>query len=524
MHNVVDFSTIIFLLVCTFSSIAFVTEGQQNNFTSSASPQFEAEYLDYSQFGEQCIVREWKEIDRECVNSRRRHLNIFSGNVADPSRWPYIASIQELQKNYGDPYPGCFQHFCGATLISKNLVMTAAHCLWTEGDDIRHPDTNKGRFLKDLYVAMAPACRHMRGLERIRVSRYFIPDDFQPGIPGSSKQGGDIAILMLEQSVQNDEIPVNIEGYDPEQVKQEELTVLGWGDIWFGDTDLSIRHLRSANLKYLDSTTCNDTLLERSEGSRQLDTQQEFCALNSQADTCRGDSGGPIIYADPNNDPQKDIQIGISSWGLGQCGVLQQQQPGVYTNITQHLKWIQDVKLLGSLREEFLKSSSANVIQDTLVSANPNTDSFQQLKDVIVETEESTQVVDELRKVLLDDQAQNIFTIDFVINQTIKNANISIFNQNKSNVGAYDSVPQFVLPSPKPIQLEELAPFYQSECPSQDCYGNILFCCTNFNPQVGQECIASGQDSPITFGGYCDNGSTQYWISDDQLLQCACRI
>ena len=43
---------------------------------------------------------------------------IVGGRAARPHAWPFIAS---LQRRGG--------HFCGATLIARNFVLSAAHCL-----------------------------------------------------------------------------------------------------------------------------------------------------------------------------------------------------------------------------------------------------------------------------------------------------------------------------------------------------------------------------------------------------------
>lgn len=50
------------------------------------------------------------------------------GSEADPGRYPYAASLQRTQSH---------SHFCGGTLIAKDLVLTAAHCV--------HPDDGKAQ-------------------------------------------------------------------------------------------------------------------------------------------------------------------------------------------------------------------------------------------------------------------------------------------------------------------------------------------------------------------------------------------
>eukprot|EP01026_Neomeris_dumetosa_P043413 TRINITY_DN3639_c0_g1_i7.p1 TRINITY_DN3639_c0_g1~~TRINITY_DN3639_c0_g1_i7.p1 ORF type:complete len:436 (+),score=58.40 TRINITY_DN3639_c0_g1_i7:19-1326(+) len=418
---------------------------------------------------------------------------------------------------------GCFKHFCGATLIASNLVLTAAHCLWTESDDIRHPDKDKGRVLKDLYVAIAPNCRHMRGIERIRVSRYFIPDDFQPGIPGSTKEGGDIAILMLETSVSSDVPRLEIahrSDWNLNNIEGLPLTVLGWGDIWFGDNDLSLRHLRQATLKYLSPQECDKSLRKSSENRNTLDPKFEFCALNQASDTCRGDSGGPIIFEDPWGEPGNDVQIGISSWGLGQCGVFEKQEPGVYTNISEYSEWIEDIKALGMIREGFFNSSSDTVIKDQIQNLTANTDALRELKNTIIDSDQN-ELVEGLRKVLVDSDSTSPYTITIIKEQTVANAQSgspSVFVNESSQ--SSEKVPQFVLPPAKSLNYDLLNPLSEGDCPTQSCIGNVLLCCTYYSPQVGETC--SADTSPWFFGGYCSDGQKQYWVGLD--VQCTCQL
>ena len=53
-----------------------------------------------------------------------------------------------------------------------------------------------------------------------------------------------------------------------------------------------------------------------------------ICAERSNGKTCRGDSGGPLICVDDDNQP---ILTGITSWGSSGCS--QESTPSVFTEI-----------------------------------------------------------------------------------------------------------------------------------------------------------------------------------------------
>ncbi|XP_018013722.1 uncharacterized protein LOC108670741 [Hyalella azteca] len=75
-------------------------------------------------------------------------------------------------------------------------------------------------------------------------------------------------------------------------------------------------------------------------------TENMICAgdLDSNRDTCKGDSGGPLLCEDREN--QGRVQwavIGVTSFGVG-CGKL-----GIYTNVARFTSWIHEIMKQGNL-------------------------------------------------------------------------------------------------------------------------------------------------------------------------------
>ena len=58
---------------------------------------------------------------------------VVGGGPADPATWPYMAALYVQ----GDQSVWQSQ-FCGGTVVTPRLVVTAAHCLWNEDGTPAH--------------------------------------------------------------------------------------------------------------------------------------------------------------------------------------------------------------------------------------------------------------------------------------------------------------------------------------------------------------------------------------------------
>ena len=63
-----------------------------------------------------------------------------------------------------------------------------------------------------------------------------------------------------------------------------------------------------------------------------------LCALGAgKEDGCQGDSGGPLISLGNPNGGNKDVLVGLSSWGVA-CA--HDTLPGVYSRVSYSYKWM----------------------------------------------------------------------------------------------------------------------------------------------------------------------------------------
>ena len=57
---------------------------------------------------------------------------------------------------------------------------------------------------------------------------------------------------------------------------------------------------------------------------------------DSGRDVCNGNSGGPLVSQHKENFPEKDILVGVVSWGAS-CGI--SKYPGVYARVSSVDTW-----------------------------------------------------------------------------------------------------------------------------------------------------------------------------------------
>ena len=276
-------------------------------------------------YGNVIVHQSLHQADEECgqpaipPNNEQRIIN---GEEVVPHSFPWQVSI----KGKAD------EHYCGASILSPNWILTAAHCA-------------KIVFIGTYYGDVVVVGQHDRrdegeeGKQTITIAEKYIHPNYD-----SPDRAQDVALLKLVEpavmgpTVSPPCLPDLGDFGDSSSFPAGMSCILtGWGKVGPnenlpGDLYGQPWTLRQTNLPLLDDETCSDIYLEGADFNIQPTMQ---CAGGDGHTSCNGDSGGPLVC-------EKDgrwFQVGIVSFGPAPCD---SSIPAVYTRVAGFVDWIEE--------------------------------------------------------------------------------------------------------------------------------------------------------------------------------------
>ncbi|KAG8431167.1 hypothetical protein GDO86_019328 [Hymenochirus boettgeri] len=237
----------------------------------------------------------------------------MGGQDSMPGRWPWQVNIRD---NNGRLF--------GGSLITTNWVISAAHCF-------QETSRTYGVFVGSYKLEKPPYNTEIG----ILVKSVIIHPNYT-----SFKNGYDISLLELSNPVHftNEILPICLPAAKVTFPTGLKCWSSGWGNI-ASDVPLAYPStLQEVALPLIDAPLCNYLYhLPYTTHTAPVDIiDNMICAgyVNGGKDTCKGESGGPLVCAGDD----RWYLVGVVSFGEG-CG--QPNRPGVYTVLNAYLDWIQ---------------------------------------------------------------------------------------------------------------------------------------------------------------------------------------
>ncbi|KAF4110055.1 hypothetical protein G5714_009307 [Onychostoma macrolepis] len=235
---------------------------------------------------------------------------VVGGTDVRPNSWPWQVSLQYQSGS-------SFYHTCGGTLIDKQWVLTAAHCIGSRTYRVYLGKHNLELSSESGSLAISP-------------SRIIVHENWD-----SYNIRNDIALIKLSSPVTfTDKIsPACLPNSGNILPHNFSCYVTGWGRLWTNGPIADI--MQQALLPVVDYNTCT-----RSDWWGNLVTNLMVCAGgDGVVSSCNGDSGGPLNCQ--RSDGTWDVH-GIVSFGSS-MGCNYPKKPSVFTRVSGYISWINNV-------------------------------------------------------------------------------------------------------------------------------------------------------------------------------------
>lgn len=255
---------------------------------------------------------------------RPNRINVIGGRRVKLGKYKFAVAIFTDEVSMPN-------FWCGGTLITKKMVLSAAHCF-------------HGELGNASYVARVGGVNINHGagggfVQERRVSSIHLHPEYK-----DKQFYADVAVLVLDRPVNFGPmaapaacLPDTVNVQPPDQ----RGVVLGWGHNVFGGR-LQTR-LQEADVPFVKRDQCNEayqSLTNYRTAFPQGIDDNFICAGNitvGGVDACQHDSGGPLVVGSANEGSPYWEVVGVVSFGV-RCGVA--EYPGVYTRISTVLPWI----------------------------------------------------------------------------------------------------------------------------------------------------------------------------------------
>lgn len=271
---------------------------------------------------------------------------IVGGNAIERGQWPWLGALYSTtatDKTF----------ICGSTLISTNLLITAAHCIQSKHQKIPRAPNEIVIYLGkyDLNETVE------RGSVPVYPSDIKIHPDWNQY---TDRYDADIAIVVIENPVQLTQFifPACLWNEIQEPSEQHGY-IVGWGKSEIGTQQFESKP-RQVKVKMIENEVC---LLDNPKFAT-ISSNRTFCAGGEGAGPCTGDSGGGYFI----KVERKWFLRGVVSASFVENGFCDVNSYAVFTNTILYKQWI--IQVAGTLsalpQPQIPTSLSTNKIKSKL--------------------------------------------------------------------------------------------------------------------------------------------------------------
>ena len=202
-------------------------------------------------------------------NKTNKGFMIVGGNEAEPNRYKYFCDILTVTNSHISSPSTSLQHVCGCTLISSNVVLTAAHCTVKKNDIV---------YVGNTYLTKEENEKNNVPIEIFKVMN-------KKTHPLWNREKFDYDVMILELDGHSTMKPVTLRLTKEWKRRGTTYTVLGFGARSYYDSKMDDYStvLREVQVDFMKSGECE-------EYYKDYISDSVVCAYAPGKDACIGDS------------------------------------------------------------------------------------------------------------------------------------------------------------------------------------------------------------------------------------------